>query len=320
MSWAVKQSARDILRFSVFRQDHGVGFLALYVAVQVDDLDADLEVVQQCHYLDLVGFLVDLLDLGLAEELHGDSLLDEGLVEDSVVLEFAGGEEAHHEDDVVGDGGVAEHVDDLVDFGDGWVVQLFEQQLEHVLEDHAFEACLDEVLLGALEFAQQPLLQSFVLADVEPLEDGEGECAVEAAAVSAGLPVVTIFLVQVLHLDVKAFVVDELVEHEGNGPQVADQGRLGLDLESDFLLLLVVQLQLLLVLRFLHHRDIQIIISIKFDSISNITTAHFRLWQVGQIAHQPWIVFGGVADGGVCCFIDRILVAQHSLWPRTRPQ
>jgi hypothetical protein len=49
-----------------------------------------------------------------------------------------------------------------------------------------------------------------------------------------------------LYLDVEALIIDELVEHEGDGSELADEGRFGLDLKSYHFLLLVVQLQLLL--------------------------------------------------------------------------
>lgn len=89
VSGTVQQGSLHILGLGRFRQDDGVGLLALDVGVQVDDLDAHLQVVQQSHDLDLVCLLVDLLHLGLAEELDGDLILDEGLVKDSVILQLS---------------------------------------------------------------------------------------------------------------------------------------------------------------------------------------------------------------------------------------
>jgi hypothetical protein len=114
VSGAVQQSSLHILGLGRFGQDDGVCLLALDVGVQVDDLDAHLQVVQQGHDLDLVCLLVDLLHLRLAEELNGDLILNEGLVKDSVILQLPRGEEAHHQDEIVGNGGVAEHGDYVV--------------------------------------------------------------------------------------------------------------------------------------------------------------------------------------------------------------
>lgn len=55
-----------------------------------------------------------------------------------------------------------------------------------------------------------------------------------------------------MYLDVEALIIDELVEHEGDGSELADEGRFGLDLKSYHFLLLVVQLQLLLIFTFVH--------------------------------------------------------------------
>lgn len=49
---------------------------------------------------------------------------------------------------------------------------------------------------------------------MDGLEDGEGKCPVEATAIPTRLAVLGVVLVQVLDLDVEAFVIDELVEHE----------------------------------------------------------------------------------------------------------
>ena len=83
---------------------------------------------------------------------------------------------------------------------------------------------------------------------MDRLENGESEGAIEAAAVSAGFPVLRVVLVEILHLDVESLIVHELIEHQGNGPQLADQRRLRLHLLADLLLLLLVQQQLRLVL------------------------------------------------------------------------
>jgi hypothetical protein len=114
VSGTVEQSRLRVLGLRRLGKDNRICLLALDIGVQVDDLDADFQVVQQRHDLDLVCLLIDLLNLGLAEELNGYFILNEGLVEDCVILEFSGGEEAHHEYEVVGNGGIAEHGDDVV--------------------------------------------------------------------------------------------------------------------------------------------------------------------------------------------------------------
>ena len=101
VSGTVQQGSLYILGLGRLRQDHRVGLFALDVGVQVDDLDAHLQVVEQSHDLDLVGLLVDLFDLGLAEELNGDLILNESFIKDGVILEFSRSEEAHHQDEIV---------------------------------------------------------------------------------------------------------------------------------------------------------------------------------------------------------------------------
>jgi hypothetical protein len=103
VSWSVEQGGFYIFFWGGLGEDDCVGFFAFHAGVEVDDLDADFEVVQQSHHLYLVCLFVDLFDLGLAEEFDGDAVLDEGLVEHCVVLQLSRGEEAHHQDQVVGD-------------------------------------------------------------------------------------------------------------------------------------------------------------------------------------------------------------------------
>jgi hypothetical protein len=67
--WTVQQSRSHLLRLGTLWQQHGCGFLVLDVGIEVEDLDCHVKVVEEGHDLDLVGFLVEGLDLGLAEEL-----------------------------------------------------------------------------------------------------------------------------------------------------------------------------------------------------------------------------------------------------------
>lgn len=80
------------------------------------------------------------------------------------------------------------------------------------------------------------------------LENGKGESPIEAAAVSPGLAVLRIGLMKILHLDIESFVVDELIKHERNRPQIANEGGFCLNFLSNSFLLLVMQLPLYLVL------------------------------------------------------------------------
>ena len=102
--------------------------------------------------------------------------------------------------------------------------------MQHILEYHPLESSLYKVFFRGFECNQQPFFQTFVLLEVDSLKNRESERAVEAAAIATCFAVVAVVLMQVLHFDVEAFVVDELVEHEGDGTQVADERGLGLDL------------------------------------------------------------------------------------------
>lgn len=198
--------------------------------------------------MNLIRLLVHLFHLSLAEELNGQLIFNEGLIEDGVVLEFSRGEEAHHQDEVIGDRGVAEHGDHIIESLHLAVVELLNEEVLHILEDYAFELRLQEVLLRFFEFFQHFLLQPTILAHMDGLENGEGEGSIEAAAISACFPVLRVVLMQILDLDVEAFIVHELIQHQRDGPELADQRGLRLHFLADLLLLLLVQQQLRLVL------------------------------------------------------------------------
>ena len=96
VSWSVEQGGFYIFLWGGLGEDDCVGFFAFDVGVEVDDLDADFEVVEQGHDLYLVCLFVDLFDLGLAEEFDGYAVLDECLVKHCVVLQLSRGQEPHH--------------------------------------------------------------------------------------------------------------------------------------------------------------------------------------------------------------------------------
>ena len=93
----------------------------------------------------------------------------------------------------------------------------------HILEDYAFKLRLQQVLLRFFEFFNHFLLQPAILADMYRFENGEGEGSIEAATISACFPVLRVVLMQILDLDVEAFIVHELIQHQRNGPKLTDQ-------------------------------------------------------------------------------------------------
>jgi hypothetical protein len=94
--------------------------------------------------------------------------------------------------------------------------------------------------------------------------------------------------VQVLHLDVESFVIDELVQHEGDGPDLTDEGGLGLDLLPDLLLLLLVKHQLQLVLAL-------ILVHLIITSNSTTTTIPHKVYPNNAKLQTSKKVIDGVA-------------------------
>lgn len=127
MAGSVEESGFDFLWFDTLWKNDLVSFFAFDIRIQVQDLDSDIEIVQQCHNLDLIRLLIDLLDLALTEELNRYSVLDESLVEYRIVFQFSGSQKSHHENEVVGDVGIAEELNDIVDLGEFGVIQLLDE-------------------------------------------------------------------------------------------------------------------------------------------------------------------------------------------------
>lgn len=85
---AVEKCSLHILGLGGFGKDDRVCLLALDIGVQVDDFDADFEVVEKSHDLNLVCLLVDLLHFCLAKELDGQLVFNEGFIKHRIILEF----------------------------------------------------------------------------------------------------------------------------------------------------------------------------------------------------------------------------------------
>lgn len=101
MSGTIEEGSFHFFRLGRFGKNDLISFLALDVGVQIDDFDAHFQIVQQRHNLNLVCFLIHLLNFELAEDLHRQFVLDEGLVENRIVLQLSRSQETHHEDQVV---------------------------------------------------------------------------------------------------------------------------------------------------------------------------------------------------------------------------
>lgn len=151
MSRPVEETSCDVFWLCALGQDHRIGLLTAHVGVKVDDLDAHLQIVEERHYRDLVGLLVQGLHLGLAEEFDGQPIVDEGLVENGVVLELPRSEESHDQNDIVRDGSIAEDADNVLDGGNLDVIKFLDQKFQHVFEDDPLETGLQQEGLGLLQ-------------------------------------------------------------------------------------------------------------------------------------------------------------------------
>lgn len=97
--------------FGVFRQRHDCWLYRCQVPIQVYYLNGHLQICQQGHYLQLVCLLIDWLHLELAKHLHWQSTIHKGLIEESIISELARCEESQHQDQIVGDLWIPEHLD-----------------------------------------------------------------------------------------------------------------------------------------------------------------------------------------------------------------
>jgi hypothetical protein len=114
MSWSIEKGGLDIFGLDRFGEYNSIGLLAFDIGIEVDDFYSYFQVVQQCHYLNLICLFINLLHFSLAEEFDRQLVLDKGLIEDRVIFEFSRGEKPHHEYEIVRDGGITKDGDDII--------------------------------------------------------------------------------------------------------------------------------------------------------------------------------------------------------------
>ena len=77
----IQQRRLDLLRLGTLRQNHLIRLFLLFIGIQINNPDPNLQIIQQRHDLNLICLFVHLLDLHLAEDVDWKLVVDECLVE-----------------------------------------------------------------------------------------------------------------------------------------------------------------------------------------------------------------------------------------------
>ena len=222
MSRSVQQRASDLLRLGTLGQSHRCRLLAVDIRIKVQYPDPHLQIVQQCHNLYLIRLLVQRLHLSLTEVLNWQPILNECLVQNSIVLQLPRRQESHHQNYVIRCLSITEYADYFFNGADLRVIQFLKHQLQHILKHNPIKPRLLQKRLSPLQLLDYFLLQPLILPHINRLKDRERKRPIKTIPVPPSLPVSPITLTQLLHLYIKPLVIHELVQHETQLPLVTD--------------------------------------------------------------------------------------------------
>lgn len=96
MARTIEEFANNVGLLTGLGQYNLIGFL-IQIGIQIDDLNANAQIIQQCHNLYLVSFFVDWLNFELAECLRWHLVVNEGLVQERVVPDLPRRYESQHQ-------------------------------------------------------------------------------------------------------------------------------------------------------------------------------------------------------------------------------
>ncbi len=101
MSWTIEQGSLNLFGLSRLRKNNRISLFAFDIRIKINDLDSNFQIIQQSHNLNLICFFVNLFHFCLAEELNRKLILNEGLIENRIILELSTCEKPHHENKVI---------------------------------------------------------------------------------------------------------------------------------------------------------------------------------------------------------------------------